>query len=53
MTNGHLKVDVQDDGKKVVVKKDVAPGTKADKGAERRETPQQVTVVRDGGGART
>ena len=53
MTNGHLKVDVQDDGKKVVVRKDAGEDTKAGKGGERIEKPQQVTMVRDGGGART
>ena len=53
MTNGHLKVDVQDDGKKAVGKKEVGEGTKAGKGGERVEKPQLVTTVRDGGGART
>ncbi len=37
MTNGHLKVDVQDDGKKVVRKKKAAAGTKVGKAMARDE----------------
>ena len=53
MTNGHLKVDVPEDGKKVVGKKGAGAGAKAGKGGERPEKPPQVATVRDGGGARS
>lgn len=53
MTNGHLRVDVEENGKKAVGKKDAVAGAKAGKDAERCEKPPQVAVVRDGGGART
>lgn len=52
MTNGHVKVDVAEDGKKVAGKKDAGASTKAGKGGERREQPPQVATVRDGGATR-